>query len=253
VLAEFFNWNRRVCEWIEEHVLPVGFTRSFNRAYEAVMEDAMAERPDQSVLDIGGGKKCFVAGLRKPECNTRIVALDVDEDELRLNEDVDARLVGDATRALPFGRNSFDIVTSRSLLEHLADTGAFIRDAERVLKPGGRFIHLCPGKFAPFAMFNHMLPDAVARRLLYAFHPNFEAECGFKAFYDGTYPSAMARKLESSGFEIVEIRRRYYQSIYYNFFVPLYLVFVLYDLAVYALGIRDLAAQLLIIARKKGA
>lgn len=250
MLRRFFEWNRRVCDRIEDW-LPPSFTVNFNRVYEAVVRDAMNAQPGQLVLDIGGGKKCFVAGMRLPGAGTRIVAIDIDEGELRQNNDVDARLVGDVTKGLPFRDQTFDIVTSRSLLEHLSDTEAFARHAVRVLRPGGYFIHLCPGKFAPFAMINHVLPNAAARRLLYYFHPSYEQDCGFRAFYDRTYYSAMKGILERSGFEVVEIRRRYYQSIYFNFFVPFYLISLLYDMTARTLGARNLASQLLIVARRR--
>lgn len=249
MLRRFFAWNRVICDRIEDW-LPRSFTVSFNRAYEAVMREVMAEASVKSVLDIGGGKKCFVAGMRVPEQGTRIVAIDVDEGELRQNRDVDAKVVGDVTVGLPFGDSSFDIVTSRSLLEHLSDNEAFARHAARVLRPRGYFVHLCPGKLAPFAVINQILPNAVARKLLYYFQPSFELECGFRAYYDRTYFSGMKGILERNGFEVVEIRRRYYQSIYFNFFVPFYLLSLLYDMVVAGLGVKNLASQLLIVARR---
>ncbi len=61
----------------------------------------------------------------------------------------------------------------------------------------------------------------------------------------------MHRLLEDNGFEIVHRELRYYQSIYYTFFVPLYLLMVLYDLIVWKLGVENLACQMLFVARKK--
>ena len=43
----------------------------------------------------------------------------------------------------------------------------------------------------------------------------------------------------------------YYQSRYFGFFVPLYLMSALYEALIRALGIRDLSAYLLIVARKR--
>jgi SAM-dependent methyltransferase len=46
----------------------------------------------------------------------------------------------DVNHKLPFKSQSFDIVTSNQVIEHLHDTDTFVSEARRVLKPGGRFV-----------------------------------------------------------------------------------------------------------------
>lgn len=249
MIQSFFRVNRAACDWIEAR-LPKAFTRSFNRLYETILIEEMNRSRKRRILDIGGGKKCFVADFKDPDQDPSIVAIDIAEEELKRNTQIADRVVGDVTRELPFAEGSFDVITSRSLLEHLSDTQGFFRHAFGVMRPGGSFIHLCPGKFAPFALCNQLLPNRVAQQLLYFFHPSFQAECGFKAYYDGTYCSAMKRKLERAGFVDIQIHLRYYQSIYFNFFLPFYLASVIYDLAVSALGLKNLASQLIIVAKR---
>ena len=50
-------------------------------------------------------------------------------------------VVADGT-TLPFANNSFDILYSRSVLEHVRDLDQFFAEAHRVLKPGGLFYSL---------------------------------------------------------------------------------------------------------------
>jgi ubiquinone/menaquinone biosynthesis C-methylase UbiE len=204
------------------------------------------------VVDVGGGKACPFAHFRKEGSRTRIVAVDCSEEELRENEDVDEKVVADVTRGLPFPDASVDMVVSRSVLEHLRDVRSFVAEARRVLKEGGYFIHLFPCRFAPFAVINRALPHAVSRKILYSLVPETKGIGGFPAVYRDCYHSAMRRVLEDGGFEIEEMITSYYQSPYFSFFLPLYLLSAAYEALVRALGAKNLCAYLLVVAKKAG-
>jgi len=211
----------------------------------------MNERPNQLVVDVGGGKSCPFAKYRRPESGTRIVAVDVSEDDIKENRDVDEARTADIVQGLPFGPAEVDMIVSRSVLEHLADLEAFIANSKGVLKPGGYFIHFLPGRFAPFAIINRMLSQRLSRRILFFLHPQTVGICGFPSFYDRCSYSALARLVESPGFEIEEQRLTYYQSRYFDFFFPLYLASVGYELLARATGLPNLSAYILIVARKR--
>ena len=57
--------------------------------------------------------------------------------------------------------------------------------------------------------------------------------------------------LETQGFEVEDSTVSYYQSRYYDFFFPAYLVSAAYELIARASGRKDLAAYLLVVARKR--
>jgi ubiquinone/menaquinone biosynthesis C-methylase UbiE len=58
----------------------------------------------------------------------------------RINEVPPERIVVTKGETLPFGDASFDIVYSSNVIEHCNDPGQVLREAVRVLKPGG-FLH----------------------------------------------------------------------------------------------------------------
>ena len=138
-----------------------------------------------------------------------------------------------------------------SVIEHLSAVEPFAAEAYRVLKPGGAVLNVFPCRYSPFSLINRMLPERLARALLYYFFPQWRDACGFKAYYDRCWYAAMRRTFEANGFTITEMTCRYYQSIYYKFFVPLYLLMLTYDAVIATLKIRNLCCQILLIAEKK--
>ncbi|MCB1967952.1 MAG: hypothetical protein KDI64_18460, partial [Candidatus Accumulibacter sp.] len=86
--------------------------------------------------------------------------------------------------------------------------------------------------------------------LLRWFQPERAGDLGFPAYYDRLYYAQIERTLAKHGFTLELVALRYYQSTYYDFFLPLYLVFVLYDLAVFALGSKNLCCQMFVVARR---
>ncbi len=245
----FIRRNRAICTRLERW-LPNARGHTY-RLYAETVANALREPGVRLVLDVGGGKTCAFAEGRERNDGARIVAVDISAEELAGNRIVDARLAADLTAGLPLRQASVDVIASRSVLEHLDDLEAFVRDAARVLRPGGAFIHWVPGKYAPFAVINRMMPHALARRVLYYVEPEVKGICGFRAVYDQCYPSALRRLFERHGFEITVMRPSYYQSSYYAFFLPFYLLSSLYEIVLQALGVQDLCAHVLIAARRK--
>ncbi len=101
-------------------------------------------KPGQSVLDIGCGCGAVLGVLRRAFPGIRCAGIDrepVQIDCARRHMDSlgcgDADLrTGDASK-LPWADGSFDHVYMMWFLEHLADPPVFLREALRVLKPGG--------------------------------------------------------------------------------------------------------------------
>ncbi len=60
------------------------------------------------------------------------------------------RIVGATGEDLPFDDNSFEIVYSSNVLEHTADPKAVLREAVRVVKPGGIVQIVCPNYLSYF-------------------------------------------------------------------------------------------------------
>lgn len=99
-------------------------------------------RPDAEVLDLGCGPGTITLGLARRA--RRVVGLDAaakmveQARELAAGSEVDnvSFEVGSAYQ-LPFGDCTFDVVYAHQVMQHLADPVRALREARRVLRPGG--------------------------------------------------------------------------------------------------------------------
>lgn len=112
---------------------------AYRRRVRAVLR-YLDPQPGQVILDCGSGMGFYSYAIQRlyPEC--QVVALDGDNKALRFAQ---ARVspraaltLGDIQR-LPFADASFDAVIMSEVLEHLEDDLEGLRQAHRVLKPGG--------------------------------------------------------------------------------------------------------------------
>ncbi len=85
-----------------------------------------------------------------------------------------------ASEHKPYPANTFDLILSHEVLEHVQDDRAALAEMARVLRPGGRAVIFCPNRWYPFETHGHYwrgkyyfgntplinyLPDALRNRL----------------------------------------------------------------------------------------
>ncbi len=58
-------------------------------------------------------------------------------------------VIGGAGENLPFQSESFDLILSNEVIEHVQDDGRAVEEMVRVLIPGGRLILFCPNRWYP--------------------------------------------------------------------------------------------------------
>lgn len=99
--------------------------------------------PFDNVLDVGCGTGPVIELLSKKYPEKHFVGLDITPAMIEVAQSKRLSnaefIVGDAEN-LPFGDGSFDAVLCANSFHHYPNPGAFLREAHRVLRPGGKLI-----------------------------------------------------------------------------------------------------------------
>jgi ubiquinone/menaquinone biosynthesis C-methylase UbiE len=221
------------------------------RRFERSVHDALQQVPDGGTfVDLGGGRRCVYADSVPRHRGVRLVAVDVSTQELHLNDAADEKVLADVAQGLPFADGEVDLLVSRVVLEHVDGVPQAIGHIARVLKPGARTIHFVPGRYATFALATHVLPFQLLLRILHFAVPGSVGVVEFDVHYDQTDPVALERLFRAAGFRDVQVSWTAAQADYFKAFLPAYLAVALYQTLVRVLGVRRLAAYVVVDARR---
>lgn len=94
------------------------------------------------ILDLGCGRGEFLEGFK--ENGLEVFGLDRDPNAAKCTNVVEVKTCDFEKHKFPYPDNTFDIVFSKSVVEHFFDPENFILESFRVLKPGGRIVMMTP-------------------------------------------------------------------------------------------------------------
>jgi len=199
----------------------------FNKKYRKSMKiiSILSEFKDLSgskVLDIGCGKGLIAKNLGK-YCK-EIISVDVKDKRLD-KEGYKFELVKD--EKLPFKDNSFDIVISNQVIEHVNDQNIHINEIYRVLKNGGICYLATPNRYWPiephyYLPFLGMLPSKIADFYLRIFW-NKDYDVKLLSYNKLTNKLKKYFAIKDFTLEIIKNQKKYHLEKKYVF-IPIFIV-----------------------------
>jgi len=200
---------------------------SGRKFHDSLYRDLILEhlRPGQRLLDAGCGRYMKF-------CKDLSSTADVFGIDLESTLETDNRTAPFGVRGnldvLPFASNSFDMVISRSVVEHLEDPGRVFREFCRVLRPGGKVVIITPNKYDYVSLIAAVTPYWLHRSLVSKIFQVSEDDV-FPTLYRANTLSSINKALTSSGFVEQDLKMINHYPAYLMFSPVLFRLGVLYE------------------------
>jgi cyclopropane fatty-acyl-phospholipid synthase-like methyltransferase len=205
-------------------------------------------QPGMRILDLGSGRGPALWPKDRPS-ETTYAGLDISLAELQGAPpgSYDEMYQADATKRLCELDESFDLVVSFQVFEHVKPLDVAFENMRAYLKPGGRAIVQMSATWSVFGMINQVIPQRLSVWVLQKATKRSK-ESVFPAPYHLCSNRALEKVLQPWG--SFEIRPLYLGADYFRFFSPLARTYVVYENWAMNGGHRNLASHYLVLATK---
>jgi len=189
-------------------IVPALRSSQYNYA-DTLLENS---NPSNVWLDLGCGHKFLPPWLSGQEKKVKelinnskiVVGTDYCEYSLKNHRTLKNRVRSDVTN-LPFKSESFDLITSNMVFEHLSNPEKQLKEIHRVLKKGGKLIFHTPNNFGYTAIVSRMIPEMIKDKIIYILEGRKEEDV-FPVYYRINSVQKIERLSKECGFKSCRIQ-----------------------------------------------
>ena len=182
-------------------------------------------RSGERLLDAGCGR--YMTFCKDLSEAGEVVGIDLESTLDTDNQKHPFGIRGDLGK-LPFPSEHFDVVISRSVIEHLTDPIEVFREFARVLRPGARIVVITPNKYDFVSFIAALTPYWVHRRLVGKIFGVPEDDV-FPTLYRANAAEDMRKAMAAAGLKEREVEMVNHYPAYLMFSPALFRLDVLYE------------------------
>jgi ubiquinone/menaquinone biosynthesis C-methylase UbiE len=223
---------------------------SGRKFYDSLYRDAIQRHllPGQKLLDAGCGR--YLKFSKELSGTVHVVGIDLESTLETDNRSNPYGVRGDLGH-LPFPADYFDIVISRSVVEHLDEPVQVFQEFSRVLKPGGKVVIITPNKYDYVSVIAAYTPYKLHRALVSRIFQVSEDDV-FPTRYRANTLSAIEKALRTAGFVPRELDTINHYPAYLMFSPILFRLGVVYERITSWNLFRSLRGSILCVFEKQG-
>jgi SAM-dependent methyltransferase len=200
------------------------------------------------VLDAGCGR--YLRFCRDLSDTAEMTGIDLERTLETNNNERPFGICGDLGH-LPFPSGHFDMVISRSVIEHLEYPEKVFDEFQRVLRPGGKVVIITPNKYDYVSVAAALTPYWMHRALVSKIFRISEDDV-FPTLYRANTIGTIRRKLTQAGFAERELDTINHYPAYLMFSPVLFRLGVLYERLTSLRFLRSLRGSILCVFEKEG-
>lgn len=236
--------DRKKCEELFEKYYQ---GRSFSDArYRGLIREHIL--PGQRLLDAGCGT--HMRFCRELSADQQVFGIDLEPFLKTDNQSAPFGVCSDLID-LPFASASFDIVISRSVVEHIESPRRVFREFLRVLRPGGKVVIVTPNKYDYVSVIASLTPYWLHRRLVSKLFPVSPSDV-FPTLYRANTPRSIRKAFTSVGFVERELDTVNHYPAYLMFSPVLFRLGIAYERFTSLRTLRSLRGSILCVFEKPG-
>lgn len=191
--------GRQKCrEMVRRHYHDRGWC-SPNRRYENLLAELINE--SSVVLDVGCGR-IFPLAAYLLQCGADVHGIDPMVVPEAIPPGVTVK--HGTAEHIPYPDDTFDVLTSRSVLEHLKRPVAAFREFHRVLKPGGVLVFVTPSKYDYVSLIARIVPNSLHARMIGLLEGREEAST-FPTYYRANSARQISQIAARTGFGVEKL------------------------------------------------